>query len=325
MDNNNLSSEIPVKKKPSEFFGVGIFLGSTMFFSFFAIQEWSRPILSFFQSEKEKNLAVVAQEYDPQTSQEEAVIRAVDAVSPAVVSIVVTKDVPVFREYYFNPFQELENFFGAPFGFNIQGYQEVETQREEVGGGSGFIVSSDGTILTNKHVVIDEAADYSVLTNEGQIFDVRIVFRDPGEDLAILKIEQEGNVVQAFPVASLGDSDRTKLGQTVIAIGNALGEFTNTISVGVVSGLGRTITAQGGGFAQTIEDVIQTDAAINRGNSGGPLVNLKGEVIGINTAMVQGAQSIGFAIPINKARNNIGALPISEISVLPGIPEITLE
>ncbi|MFH1461194.1 MAG: trypsin-like peptidase domain-containing protein, partial [Patescibacteria group bacterium] len=108
-----------------------------------------------------------------------------------------------------------------------------------------------------------------------------------------------------FPVVKLGDSDKLQSGQTVVAIGNALGEFRNTVSVGVVSGLGRTITASGGGLVETIEDVIQTDAAINKGNSGGPLLNLKGEVMGINTATVLDAQSIGFAIPVNKAKKDI--------------------
>jgi len=111
--------------------------------------------------------------------------------------------------------------------------------------------------------------------------------------------------LKSFPTVQLGDSDRIRIAQTAIAIGNALGEFRNTVSVGTVSGLGRTITASGGGLVETIEDVIQTDAAINLGNSGGPLLNLQGEVIGINTAMVQEAQNIGFAIPINKAKRDI--------------------
>jgi len=119
-------------------------------------------------------------------------------------------------------------------------------------------------------------------------------------------VDEEGNFVQKpFPYAPLGNSEALEIGQTVIAIGNALAEFRNTVSVGVISGLGRTITASGGNFVETIEDVIQTDAAINRGNSGGPLLNLAGEVVGINTATVLDAQNIGFAIPVNKARRDI--------------------
>ena len=113
-------------------------------------------------------------------------------------------------------------------------------------------------------------------------------------------------VSKPFVAVSLGDSDGLEIGQTVIAIGNALGEFRNTVSVGVISGLGRTITASGGAnFVETIEDVIQTDAAINKGNSGGPLLNLAGEVIGINTATVLNAQNIGFAVPVNKVKRDI--------------------
>jgi S1-C subfamily serine protease len=154
--------------------------------------------------------------------------------------------------------------------------------------------------LTNKHVVLDESADYTVLTNDGKKYPAKVLAKDPVQDLAIIKIEGSN-----FPVVKLGDSSKLQIGQTVIAIGNALGEFRNTVSVGVISGLGRTITASGGDLVETIEDVIQTDAAINQGNSGGPLLNLKGEVIGIDTATVSGAQNIGFAIPIDKGKRDI--------------------
>jgi len=159
-------------------------------------------------------------------------------------------------------------------------------------------------VITNKHVVLDEEAEYTVFTTDGNSYPAKVLARDPFQDLAVLQIEQ-GENGKYFPTVTLGDSDKLQIGQTVIAIGNVLGEFRNSISVGVVSGLGRTITAEGGGFVETIEDVIQTDAAINRGNSGGPLLNLVGEVIGINTAMIQEAQSIGFAIPINKVKKDI--------------------
>ena len=167
-------------------------------------------------------------------------------------------------------------------------------------------------VLTNKHVVLDEEADYTVLTNDGRRFPAKVLARDPVQDLSLLKIEEEkivdeegGFLQKSFPIVKLGDSDNLQIGQTVIAIGNVLGEFCNTVSVGVISGLSRTITASSGNLVETLEDVIQTDAAINKGNSGGPLLNLKGEVMGINTATVLDAQSIGFAIPINKAKKDI--------------------
>lgn len=249
-------------------------------------------------------------EYQPQTSQEEKIIQAVKNASPAVVSIIITKDLPVFEEYYITPFEE---FFKEPF-FELQIPQQRQkgTEKKEIGGGTGFVVSEDGTVLTNKHVVLDQAADYTVFTNDGRKFPAKVLARDPVQDIAILKIEQEKIVdsqgkfaLKKFPTVKLGDSDELQIGQTVIAIGNALGEFRNTVSVGVISGLGRTITASGGGLVETIEDVIQTDAAINKGNSGGPLLNLNGEVAGINTATVLEAQSIGFAIPVNKAKRDI--------------------
>jgi len=250
--------------------------------------------------------------YIPQTSQEQATIRTVKDISPAVVSIVITKDVPIFEEYYVNPFQDFESFFGQPFQFQVPQYRQMGTEKQEVGGGTGFIISDDGMVLTNKHVVLDGEADYTVFTNEGKKYPAEVLARDPIQDLAVLKINQDkivnaegGLSLQPFPVAKLGDSEKLQMGQTVIAIGNAMGEFRNTVSIGVVSGLGRTITASGGSFVETIEDVIQTDAAINKGNSGGPLLNLRGEVIGINIAMVQDAQSIGFALPVNKAKKAI--------------------
>jgi len=227
-------------------------------------------------------------EYIPQTSQEEAIIQVVEDVSPSVVSIIITKELPVLEEYYIQPFEG--------FPFEIPQYRQRFEERE-IGGGTGFLISGDGMIVTNRHVVIDEDAEYTVFTNNGEKFEATVLARDPVLDLAIIDIECEG-----FPTVTLGDSESLQIGQTIIAIGNALGEFENTVSVGVVSGLSRTITASGGGMVEVLEDVIQTDAAINQGNSGGPLLNLKGEVIGINTAMAWGAENIGFAIPINNAK-----------------------
>lgn len=241
--------------------------------------------------------------YKPALDYEQAVIAAADRAAPSVVSIVISKDLPVIEQCPGNPFgnlpPEFRDFFGQDFQFSVP--CEKGTKRQEVGGGTGFFVSADGLILTNKHVAADAKADYTVLTNDGKKYDAKVLARDPVNDLALIKIEGSG-----FKAAVLGNSDSVKLGQTAIAIGNALGEFRNTVSVGVVSGLARTVTASGGDFGiETIQGVIQTDAAINPGNSGGPLLNLKGEVIAINTAMASGAQSIGFAIPINQAKRAI--------------------
>ena len=229
-----------------------------------------------------------------QIGQEERVVEVVEKVSPAVVSIVLTRDVPVFEQQFRDPFQEF-------FGFPAPEPQQRGTERREVGGGSGFFVSQDGIIVTNRHVVAEDDVDYTAFTNDGRSYQAEVLARDPVQDLAFLKVEGG-----PFEFVELGDSDQLKPGQTVVAIGNALGEFRNTVSSGVISGLGRTITASDGrGLTETIEDVIQTDAAINRGNSGGPLLNLVGQVVGVNTAMVQQAQSIGFAIPANKVKRDL--------------------
>jgi serine protease Do len=211
---------------------------------------------------------------------------------------------PVIEQCPYSPFRDLppefQQFFGDR-GFQFSQPCEKGTKKQDVGGGSGFIISSDGLILTNKHVVSDTGADYTVLTNDGKKYDAKILARDPVQDLAVIKIDAAD-----LPVVALGNSDSIKLGQTAIAIGNALGEFRNTVSVGSISGLSRSVTASGGSFgSEVLQNVIQTDAAINPGNSGGPLLNLKGEVIGINTAMASGAQNIGFAIPINQAKRDI--------------------
>jgi serine protease Do len=241
--------------------------------------------------------SVNQEDYFASELQEKAVIKAVDMVSPAVVSIIITKDLPIIEQYYYNP-------FGEVFDFGIPQYRQSGTEKKEVGGGTGFIVSEDGMVLTNKHVVIDNEADYTVLTADGKRFSAKVLARDPIQDLALIKIiDQEEN--KSFPSVELGDSDNVKIGQTAIAIGNVLGRYQNTVSVGIVSGLGRTISASGGGFYEILEDVIQTDTAINKGNSGGPLLNLRGQVIGINTAIDLEGQNIGFSIPINKAKRDI--------------------
>ena len=253
---------------------------------------------------------VIEKEYIPQITQEQKIINVVKNVSPAVVSIVITKDVPIIEQFFVDPF---EGFFGGRSQFRIPQFRQQGTEKREVGGGSGFIVSTDGLIITNKHVVLDDEAEYTVFTTDGNSFSARVLAKDPFQDLAVLKIDREsiidsdGNLTTTpFIAVVLGDSSTLKIGQTVITIGNALAKFQNTVSVGVISGLGRTITASGSGnFVETIENVIQTDAAINKGNSGGPLLNLDGEVIGINTATVLDAQNIGFAIPVSRVARDI--------------------
>lgn len=249
---------------------------------------------------QEINLKQPAPAYVP-IGYEAQLINVVKKVSPAVVSIAITKNVPIIEQYYVNPFGN-DPFFQQFFGdqFQIPQYRQKGSKKQEVGGGSGFIISASGLILTNKHVVIDTEAEYTVLTNDGKKYGAQVLARDPIQDLAILKIDANG-----LPTIPLADSDKLDVGQIAIAIGNSLGEFKNTVNVGVVSGIGRTIVASGGGTTETLQNVIQTDASINPGNSGGPLLNLKGEVIGINTAIAQGAQSIGFAIPINQAKRDI--------------------
>ena len=233
--------------------------------------------------------------YESRVAYEEAIIKAIDQSIPGVVSIVATRDVPILERC-----PAVDPFFGPGMRFYVP-CDLGRTERQEIGGGTGFFVSSDGLILTNRHVVADARAAYTVFLGEDQYFDAKIIGLDEVEDLALLKIE--GN---NFPVLSLGNSDAVRLGQTAIAIGNALGEYKDTVSVGVISGLDRTITATDQfGNTKQIEAVLQTDAAINPGNSGGPLINLRGEVIGINTAMAHRAENIGFAIPVNRARRVI--------------------
>ena len=233
--------------------------------------------------------------------EQSAIIEAVKKVNPAVVSIIITKDLPKIERYYYDPFGEdfWDDFGGSPFSFKIPSERQNGTEKREIGGGTGFIVSPDGVIVTNKHVVSDTEAEYTILMNDGQKYPAKVLARDPSNDIAILKIDKDN-----LPTVEMGNSDALQVGQTAIAIGNALGEFRNTVSVGVVSGLKRSITASGGigSASEQLFGVIQTDAAINHGNSGGPLVNIDGQVIGINVAIAEGAQGIGFALPINDVK-----------------------
>lgn len=227
--------------------------------------------------------------------EEKQTIKVVEEVSPAVVSIVISKEMPKMKKFNLFPFP-------LPFGNQKPEGGTGEKEMIKVGGGSGVIVHPDGLVLTNKHVVFDPEAEYTVVTPDGEEYDARVVSRDPINDIAVCKIEGKN-----FPTAKLGNSDKVTPGQTVIAIGTPLGLFANTVSKGIVSGLARRIHASlgMGGRTEELRGVIQTDVAINQGNSGGPLLNLESEVVGINTAVIFGAQNIGFCIPINWAKKDL--------------------
>lgn len=235
--------------------------------------------------------------------QKSPVVQTVKTVSPAVVSIIISKDLPKIRKYYIQPFDE----FLGPYGPPMLQYRREGSQKVKIGGGSGFFVFPEGVILTNRHVVALPEVDYTVITADEKEYKAEVLARDSVNDVAIIKIKDPKG--KKFPVLELGDSTQLELGQDVITIGNALGAFQNTVSTGVVSGLSRFITAASGlGQTQDLRGLIQTDAAINPGNSGGPLLDLDGKVIGINTAIVLGAQNIGFAIPINNAKKDLADL-----------------
>lgn len=254
------------------------------------------------QLELPKDLApeTIAKAFDNQ------IVNVVKKSSPAVVSIIASAEVPVYEQYYQqSPFSNdpfFQDFFGDSFGFQVPEYRQKGTEMQRVGAGTGFIVSNDGYIITNKHVVSKENAEYTVILNDekyrGEKIVAKVLARDPVKDIAILKIEKNH-----LPYLETGDSDKLAVGQTVIAIGYALGEFDNTVSKGVVSGLSRSITASAGyGQSENLEGIIQTDAAVNPGNSGGPLLDITGKIIGVNVAVAQGSENIGFALPINDVK-----------------------
>lgn len=222
------------------------------------------------------------------------IIEVAKNVCPAVITIVISKDLPKIEGFYFFPFGGQKLI--------VPRVEKGKKEKTKIGGGSGFIVSPDGLVLTSSHVVEDPEADYTVILEPKKKYPARVMSRDPINDIAILKINAKN-----APCLKLGESEKIELGQTVIAVGNALGEFHDTVSTGVISGLSRYITAYSGltNQAERLRGLIQTDAAINPGNSGGPLVDIEGKVIGINTAMVMGAQNIGFAIPIDYAKKDL--------------------
>src|SRR3989338_2302983 len=223
-----------------------------------------------------------------------SIVQIAKKVCPGVITVVVSKDLPKVEEFYSFPYGGKEYILPM----NNQGGVQNQTERTQIGGGSGFIISRDGYVLTSNHVVSDTTAEYTVIISPTSKFTANVLSRNPINDIAVLKIEGKNH-----SHIDLADSDRIQLGEEVVAIGNPLGEFQDTLSAGIVSGLSRYITAFGGmdHQMQNLRGLIQTDAAINPGNSGGPLVNMEGRVIGINTAVIMGAQNIGFAIPVNYA------------------------
>ncbi len=236
---------------------------------------WARSLRSALQITNDSPLAVATKK-NVVLEESSSVIDAAKKVSPAVVSVTASAQVA--------------DFFGR-------------VSNQEIGGGTGFIITNDGLIVTNKHVVSQDAT-YKVVLNDGRIFDAVIQVKDPLNDLAILKIDAKD-----LPTVELGSSDALQIGQYVIAVGNALGEFKNSVTLGVVSAKERSITAGSSEGGESLTDLIQTDASINPGNSGGPLVNMEGQVIGINTAIASsggnGSIGVGFAISIDSVRSAI--------------------
>lgn len=225
--------------------------------------------------------------------EESNVINVVKEVSPSVITIAIKNPITSFDT---SPFS---------FFFGIEPSQEPDEEKEqEQYIGTGFVIKKEGIIVTNKHVV-NSQTEYTVIDEKGNKYEVDKIYRDPSNDIAILSVK---NVpAKGLPTISLGTSSNLQVGQSVIAIGTALGEFRNTVTTGVVSGLGRGITAGSAyeGFAERLDNVIQTDAAINPGNSGGPLLNARGQVIGVNTAVSSQGQNIGFAIPIDLVKDSL--------------------
>ena len=223
------------------------------------------------------------------TADERSIVEVTDQASESVVTIAVKRKVSeriLFDDFIFSPKMPRDVTESQPLKQDI---------------GSGFVLTADGLVVTNKHVVNSEA-EYFVIDRQNKEYQVTKIYRDPVNDLAILKVSNLGS-----KAIQLGNSDQLKVGQQVIAIGTALGEFRHTVTTGVVSGLGRGIEA-GDPFnssVESLENVIQTDAAINPGNSGGPLLDSNGRVIGVNVAVSAAGQNIGFAIPINVIKESL--------------------
>ena len=268
-----------------------------LFTSVFVIV-FSGAVLGFSVYNNFSNDILVATADDLVLDDQEATIRAIKKVIPAVVSII------VYDYDYVERFDV------------VSGEIEFEKKRQQKIKGTGFLVSADGYIFTNKHVVDavkEDSGEYKIILNTGKEYFAQLIDKDNAKDLAVLKIFDKD-----LPYVELGDSDKLELGTSVIAIGNALGRYSNSVTKGIVSGLERSLTAANpNGGMEELTNVIQTDANINVGNSGGPLINLYGEVIGINVATEASGASIGFAIPVNDAKPAIRSILSSGLIVKP--------
>ncbi len=280
-----------MKNKGSQFFiGLlsGVFLVAVFIGGAVSEKVWGLPFLNGLTSTSNKAASEVINQRV--LNEENVVTEVAERVAKGVVTVSYNKKTPVMEQYFLDP-------FGMFRGQRPSG----ETESEQVDIGSGFVVDKSGLVVTNKHVVsAGVPSDFKVILSDDSEHQVEKIWRDPVNDLAILKISGE------FEAIEMGDSDKLKVGNFVIAIGTALGEFRHTVTTGVVSGLGRGITA-GDGFmmAEKLDNVIQTDAAINPGNSGGPLLNSAGQVIGVNVAVSAGANNVGFALPINVVKDSL--------------------
>lgn len=280
-----------MKSRVTYQFGMGVMVGIFVAIVFVAgaaaEKVWGVPILKNL-ARVESGGAIIEQRI---LTEESVVTQVAEQASESVVTVSYKRETPVMQRYFLDPF----GMFGGtrPSG-------EVETEQVDIG--SGFIVDKSGLVVTNKHVVsMGQPDDYKVILKDDKEYQVEKIWRDPVNDLAILKVSNG-----EFPAIEMGDSDKLKVGNFVVAIGTALGEFRHTVTTGVISGLGRGITA-GDGFmgAEKLDNVIQTDAAINPGNSGGPLLNSAGQVIGVNVAVSQSANNIGFALPIKVVKESL--------------------
>lgn len=251
------------------------------------LMQASPQLRNFFNNETVQNPLTPSRSVEV-IPEESVIIDVVKEVGPSVVTVAARTS--------------QENLFeNDPFGF-FGPRDEESDEPQDIG--SGFVVSEDGLIVTNKHVVSNPGVTYSIITNDERTLTIERIYRDPNNDIALVKVNTGGQRLR--PVV-MGDSSKIQVGQLAIAIGTALGEFRNTVTTGVISGIGRGITAGSyfQGFTEQLDDVIQTDAAINPGNSGGPLLNSSGQVIGVNTAVSSSAQNIGFALPINTIKDAI--------------------
>ena len=238
----------------------------------------------------------------PEPVKERTVTDVVAVANKSVVAIEVLQEIPIY-ETIENGTTRKELLPGFYIEVPKTEQRQIGTRTRKIGGGSGFFVSKSGTIVTNRHVVDFPNAQYSITTSDGKKYTAVLIAKDPVNDVALLYAQGK-----SFTPLTLGDSAKLELAQSVVAIGYALGEFKNTVSLGVISGLGRSVTAGGnGGQVEKFNGLIQTDAAINPGNSGGPLLNLQGEVIGVSVAVAEGSQSIGFALPINSIKGFINS------------------